>query len=247
MVKEYEGKSEQEAIQLAMEDLGVGREALDVEVLQDQSGLFGLGKKVQIRVYVSDRFGEAPTREVLAHREHPEAASNNGTAQSPPTSGPALDPETDAEHGLLDFLTRVTEKMGHPSAPVIAYRDEDKLGIRLDGPHSAMIIGRKGKNIDALQVLANVVVNRLGEDGLRVVLDAENYRMRREESLIRLAEKVGDQVMRSRGSRLLEPMNPFERRLIHTTLNDVQGVSTRSEGEGLYKQVRVFWAGSGES
>jgi spoIIIJ-associated protein len=79
---------------------------------------------------------------------------------------------------------------------------------------------------------------------MRVILDSENYRIRREESLVRLAYSVADKVRESRSSILLEPMNPFERRLIHTTLNDISDVETKSEGEGLYKQVRVFYKGS---
>ena len=84
---------------------------------------------------------------------------------------------------------------------------------------------------------------KLGHEGTRVILDSENYRIRREETLVRLAYTTADRVRTSRGSMLLEPMNPFERRLIHTTLNDIGDVDTKSEGEGLYKQVRVFYKG----
>jgi spoIIIJ-associated protein len=107
-----------------------------------------------------------------------------------------------------------------------------------------MLIGRKGKNLDALQLLVNVVTNRLEHSDMKIVLDSENYRSRREENLIRLAHKVGDQVKRSGRSHLLEPMNPFERRLIHTTLNDIEDIATKSEGEGLYKQVRIYHRGN---
>jgi spoIIIJ-associated protein len=84
-----------------------------------------------------------------------------------------------------------------------------------------------------------VVASKLLDADFKVVIDAENYRSRREEALVRLAMKMGDQVMRTRKSRLLEPMNPFERRIIHTTLGVVNGIETKSEGEGLYKQVRI--------
>jgi spoIIIJ-associated protein len=78
---------------------------------------------------------------------------------------------------------------------------------------------------------------------MRVILDSENYRIRREESLVRLAYTVADRVRENRDSILLEPMNPFDRRLIHTTLNDIADVETKSEGEGLYTQVRVYYRG----
>ena len=94
-----------------------------------------------------------------------------------------------------------------------------------------------------MQLLANVYAGRIGREDMRVILDSENYRIRREESLVRLAYTTADRVRMNRGSVLLEPMNPFERRLIHTTLNDIGDIDTKSEGEGLYKQVRVFFKG----
>ena len=105
------------------------------------------------------------------------------------------------------------------------------------------MIGRKGKTLDALQLLANVYAGRLDNPDTKIVLDTENYRIRREESLVRLAYTTADRVRTSRSSVLLEPMNPFERRLIHTTLNDIGDIETKSEGEGLYKQVRVLYKG----
>ena len=115
--------------------------------------------------------------------------------------------------------------------------------MRLNSSKSSILIGRKGKNLDALQLLANAYAGRLGREDLRVILDTENYRIRREESLVRLAYTVADKVCMSRKSMLLEPMNPFERRLIHTTLNDISDVETKGEGDGLYKQVRVIYKG----
>jgi spoIIIJ-associated protein len=90
--------------------------------------------------------------------------------------------------------------------------------------------------------LANVFSGRL-KSNLKVIVDTERYRERREETLIRLAKRVANQVRRDHQSTLLEPMNPFERRLIHTSLNDMKDIATKSEGEGLYKQVRVYYRG----
>ena len=113
----------------------------------------------------------------------------------------------------------------------------------MNSSKSSILIGRKGKNLDALQLLVNVYAGRLGREDIRVILDTENYRIRREESLVRLAYNTADKVRMSRKSVLLEPMNPFERRLIHTTLNDISDVETKSEGDGLYKQVRIIYKG----
>ncbi|MFP4066158.1 MAG: RNA-binding cell elongation regulator Jag/EloR [Spirochaetaceae bacterium] len=219
MVQEFEGRTEKEAIDQAIADLGIERNEFDVEIVDSQkAGFLGMGKRVKIRVHYD----------------------GGGTAVR---SGEA---EDDFEHGLVDFVHNVTEKMGYSADVRIAYREDNKIGLKLDSKHSNILIGRKGKNLDAIQLLANVVAGRLGHEDIKVVVDAENYRNRREESLIRLAHKVGDEVKRSGGSKLLEPMNPFERRLIHTTLNDVAGIATRSEGEGLYKQVRVYYTGDAD-
>ena len=216
MIREFEGKTEKEAIDAAAAELGLERDEFDVEILDTQkAGFLGMQKKVLIRVHITDD-------SVYAGQ---------------------YDPENDFEHGIVDFLHNLTEKMGFSTTAQITYREPDRIGIRLDSEHSSILIGRKGKNLDAIQLLANVVAGRLGGEDIEVVIDSENYRSRREESLIRLAEKVGDQVKRSRTSRLLEPMNPFERRLIHTALANIEGIATKSEGEGLYKQVRVSYTG----
>lgn len=216
MYQEFEGKTEKEAIDLAIEALGLERDEFDVEVLEtEKSGLFNLQKKVRIRVHLNDSV----------------------------VSGGSEDPESDFEHAIVDFVHQLTVKMGYPAEVRVKFREPGKLGLRLDTEFSGILIGKKGKNLDALQLLANVVAGRLDDGDTRVIVDAENYRQRREENLIRLAQQVGDQVLRTHKSKLLEPMNPFERRLIHTTLNNVAQIVTKSEGDGLYKQVRVIYRG----
>jgi len=216
MVYEFEGKTEKEAIDSAVESLGLTRDDFDVELVETQkSGFLNLQKKVLIRVH---------TRNSLVMNTNPEAQS-------------------DFEQEIVDFLTKMTEKMGYPTVVKIMYRESDKIGIKLDSEHANILIGKKGKNLDAIQLLANVVASKISDDDIKIVIDTENYRSRREESLIRLAQKIGDQVKRTKKSRLLEPMNPFERRLIHTTLADISELETKSEGEGLYKQVRILYRG----
>jgi spoIIIJ-associated protein len=216
VVYEFEGKTEKEAIDIAVETLGLNRDDFDVELMETQKGGFlNLQKKVLIRVH---------TRNNLVLNANPVAQS-------------------DFEQEIVDFLTDLTEKMGYPTSVKIMYREADKIGIKLDSEYANILIGKKGKNLDAIQLLANVVVAKLSAEDIKVVIDTENYRSRREESLIRLAQKIGDQVKRTKKSRLLEPMNPFERRLIHTTLADISELETKSEGEGLYKQVRIMYRG----
>jgi spoIIIJ-associated protein len=220
MIKEFEGKTEKEAIDKAVEALGLERDEFDVEIVESQKSGFLFKKgKVIIRVHVGGEDVPARSRDV----------------------NPV--PENDFEHAVVDFVQNVIEKMGFPGKVSVSFREDRKLGLMLDSEHSGILIGRKGKNLDAVQTLANVVAGRFTNDDIRIILDSENYRTRREENLVKMAHKVGEQIRRSKGSKLLEPMNPFERRLVHTALNDMNDVDTKSEGDGLYKQIRVYYRG----
>ena len=201
MIREFEGKNEQEAIAKAMEELQIELDEFDIEVVEgSKRGLFKKGN-VKIRVRLEDD-------------------------------------KSDLEDEVVTFVATLLEKMGYPSTVRVNYRDNTKVNVEIVSDDSAIIIGRKGKNLDAIQLLANVFSGQR-RLGTKVVVDSENYRLRHEENLVRLAFRSAEEVMRSGHSRLLEPMNPFERRLIHTALNTMEGVTTKSEGEGLYKQVRI--------
>lgn len=217
MTREFEGKTEQEAIALAMAELNIDQEDIDVEILDTgRKGLFKKGP-VRIRVHLYDE-------EEIEEEEEEELPSSYEA--------------NDYEEHVITFLTTLLEKMGYPSRVTIQFRKEGKLGVNIESIHSSIIIGRKGKNLDAIQLIVNVFAGQINPK-IKVVIDSEDYRMRHEEQLVRLAYKTADQVKRNGRSRLLEPMNPFERRLVHTALNDVEGISTKSEGEGLFKQVRI--------
>ena len=232
MTYEFEGKTEREAVDTAVGELGLERDQFDIEVLENQkSGFLGIGKRVRIRVHLDDdRTGASAT-------SAPQRSRSSGEAVVNPSA------ESDFEHGVLEFLETLTGKMDNPATATVLYREQDKIAVRLDSENNARLIGKKGATLDAIQTLANIVGGRIGGDGIKIVVDSENYRNRREEQLVRLAEKVGDEVKQSHKSRLLEPMNPFERRLIHTTLSNISGIGTKSEGDGLYKQVRVYYKG----
>ncbi len=230
---EYEGKTEKDAIEAAVKDLQLGRDAFDVEIIETQQGGFlNRGKKVIIRVHVH---GDISVKNDVVRAQAVSSSSSERDYDYDPG-----DPSAEFEQTILDFMRTLTQKMNCPMEPVLAYREKHKIGIRLDGDYAGIIIGRKGKNLDALQVLVNVVAGRMAGNEYKIVLDTEGYRSRREEQLIQLAERTAEQVMNNRKSRLLEPMNPFERRIIHTALNNINDIGTRSEGDGLFKQVRIF-------
>ena len=224
MQSDFEGRTEQEAIDKAVEELGLERDQFDVEILESsRKGLFKKGN-VKIRVYYgsdddsSDDFDE-PAAEVSGIC-NPEAESEN-------------------ERKIVDFVETLIQKMGYTGSASISFRRDSKIDISIESTDSSILIGRKGKNLDAIQLIVNVYAGNLDPD-LKIVVDSENYRMRHEEQIIRNAYKTAEMVKRTGRSRLLDPMNPFERRLVHTALNDVEGVDTKSEGDGLYKQVRII-------
>lgn len=232
MMHEFEGRTEKEAIDNAVRELGLGRDGFDVEIVEAESG--GLFRKghVKIRVHTADK-GQMAKEVAPASARAPRVEAAPGVA------------DPDFEGKVCDFTKKVIEGMGYDSEVQVVFRESGKIGLRIDSQNASIIIGKKGKNLDALQLLVNVYSGKLGREGTRIILDSENYRIRREESLVRLAYDTAEQVRRTRQSVLLEPMNPFERRIVHTALNDIVDVTTKSEGDGLYKQVRVFLRGRG--
>jgi spoIIIJ-associated protein len=242
MIFEFEGRTEKEAIDRAAVELGLERDGFDVEILETQrSGLFKKGF-VKIRVHTDEAVPSA--RGVDKHEDMKARAATPATGHFGGAVFGDPEPKDDFENQLVGFVVGLIEKMGYSCKVGVLFREEAKIGLKIDSDSSSILIGKKGKNLDALQLLANIYAGKLGREETRVILDSENYRIRREEALVRLAYTVADKVRESRGSLLLEPMNPFERRLIHTTLNDISDVDTKSEGEGLYKQVRVFYRGT---
>ncbi|MDX9959823.1 MAG: RNA-binding cell elongation regulator Jag/EloR [Clostridia bacterium] len=257
MEYEFEGRTEEEAIELAARELGLARDEFDVEILESQRGGFLKKGKTRIKVHTRSLAGNAtgnyPGQERYgspggAGSGHQSTAGMNGNGNGgsnraagvgPKGAGPA----DDVEEKLLEFVRTVVEHMGYNCKTSILFREELKLGIRIESSSAAILIGKKGKNLDAIQLLANVYAGKLGREDLRVIIDSENYRIRREESIVRMAYETAERVRQSRNSVLLEPMNPFERRIVHTTLNDIVDIETKSEGEGLYKQVRVLLKG----
>ena len=228
MTYEFEGKTEKEAIEIAASELGLQRDQFDVEILETQKN--SLFKKGYVKICVH-------TVDAVEVKKDYAESKKTVSKQSNPI------PQGEFEKKIIEFISTVIEKMGYDVKANVTYREEKKLGVKLDSKNSSILIGRKGKNLDALQLLANLYASKIGHDEVRIILDTENYRIRREESLVRLAYTTADKVHQSHKSILLEPMNPFERRLIHTTLNDIPDIETKSEGDGLYKQVRIIYKG----
>ncbi len=138
------------------------------------------------------------------------------------------------------FLKNVFENMGVHNTTIHSAIENDVLNIKVEGENMAILIGRRGQTLDSLQYLTSLVVNKGREDYVRVILDTENYRKKRKETLERLANKLAYKAKKMRKDIVLEPMNPYERRIIHSALQGNPHVSTRSEGDEPYRKVIIF-------
>ena len=148
--------------------------------------------------------------------------------------------EVTLEDKAVGFLKQVFEAMSLPVEIQVSYNDEEKeMSINLVGEDMGILIGKRGQTLDSLQYLVCMVVNKGSEGYIRVKLDTENYRSRRKETLETLAKNIAYKVKRTKRSVSLEPMNPYERRIIHAALQNDKYVTTRSEGEEPFRHVVI--------
>jgi len=145
-----------------------------------------------------------------------------------------------------NILRQILEKMGL-EAEVVPSESEERITLEVKGPETGLIIGKKGQTLDALQYLVNKVVSKkLGEgEGKPITVDAEGYRERRAESLVELAHKLAEKAKRTGRPVSADPMSAADRRVIHVTLANMAGLTTRSEGEGIYRHLIVIPTGDG--
>jgi len=213
---ETEGKTVEEAINKACEELKASPEELDIEVLTNSSsGFLGLvgTKRAQIRATRKD----TPTL----------APKDAGFVSS-------IAAAENAKKTLQDLLGLLGIEAG------VELREEpERILLNIQGDGSGLLIGRKGQTLDALEYLINKIVHKGAEDKKRIVVDTENYRSRREESLARLAHRLADKAKQLGRPVTISPMNAHDRRLIHLALQDDKTLRTRSTGTGLYRKVVI--------
>ena len=264
------GKTEEEAINRALEQLKLDRDDVSVEILERaKAGFLGLGScPAKVRVsYGEDEEPAAPAQpkaekvredkpktekprtekkpaEKPQRREEPvkkESAPKTEEAQTvkaPEDLGEEVDDERAQE--IRKFLSGLLQQMEVQAEVKVYLPEKGRYKVFLEGQGLGAIIGRRGETLDAIQQLTSYSVNRTGSRG-RVQLDAENYRAKREQSLERLANKVAGKVVKYRRSVTLEPMNAYERHVIHTALQEVPGVTTYSTGVDPNRRVIVAY------
>ena len=255
------GKNEEEAISKALAQLGMDRDDVSVEILERaKSGFLGLGScPARIRVSYGPeeeekaaqpalrkepeevRKPKAPEKKPEKQAEKPAPAEH--TPSQPACGGSAeAGEEVDDEkaQAIRKFLTGLLEQMGSSARIKVYQPEKGRYKVFLEGENLGALIGRRGETLDAIQQLTSYAVNRTG-GRVRVQLDAEGYREKREQSLQHLAHKVAGKVVKYRRSVTLEPMNAYERHVIHTALQEVPGVTTYSTGIDPNRRVIVAY------
>lgn len=239
------GKDVETATALALDELKCSKDEVKITVLEEPSrGFLGIGSKLakvrveKIEVSENDKTEEIKVAEEVKETVTEETVENE---TSEVASKKLIRPDNMKEieeHPALSFLKETTEKMGLELS-FKAYADDNNVFIDIAGKDAGTIIGKRGQTLDAIQYLTSLAVNKKSEDYVRVVLDAENYRSKREKTLERLAHRLADKVVRTKRSVKLEPMNPYERMVIHAALVNSPKVKTRSEGEEPYRRVVI--------
>ena len=229
---EFKGKTKNDAITEACRHFSIPSDKLDFEVIDEgKAGLFGLGAKpAVIKAKVKEESEEPKETQKLV--DSPEISSVKEYAEN------IVD--IDVEAVSKKFLTDVFAAMNLNVEINTKYNDSLKnLDVDLSGDEMGVLIGKRGQTLDSLQYLANLAVNKNTEEHVKVKIDTEDYRNRRKETLENLAKNISYKVKRTRRPVSLEPMNPYERRIIHSALQNDKYVTTHSEGEEPFRRVVV--------
>lgn len=237
---EVSAKSKSDAITEACQKLSVTSDRLYYEVIEEGSnGFLGIGSKpAVIRAAVKE---EAKFDENVKEKAEKEVGKEK-TAQVENKSAASALVASDGviEKRAKDFLNDVFSAMNMKVDVVIKYNAKDRaMDIDLSGDEMGILIGKRGQTLDSLQYLVSLVVNKDSENYIRVKVDTENYRERRRETLENLAKNIAYKVKRTKRPVSLEPMNPYERRIIHSALQNDKYVTTYSEGDEPFRRVVV--------
>ena len=257
------GKDINEAVELALIDLKVSRDEVEVTVLEEPTkGFLGIGAKLA-KVRVEKKAPQKPEKpekkeaekKAPEKKEQPKKSSKPKEKKTNDKKSQEKKPEEKKknivlddvdindlkvveEHEALTFLKDITGKMGL-DLDFNARVGEDLVYVEMSGKDSRTVIGKRGQTLDAIQYLTSLVVNKEKEKYTKVVVDAENYRAKRERTLEQLANRLAAKVVKTRKHIRLEPMNPYERKVIHATLQKNPNITTRSEGEEPYRRVVI--------
>ena len=250
---EKEGKTVEEAVRAACSELGIDPKETTVEVLQEPKGILGVTtRKALVRVSAPENGGDAKEPEKkddlenlkFRRAESPDegavAGKGDSTPEKPPrrpdvSERPVLDPDFDPANAL-ETVCRFID----PEATVSPRREQDRLVLSISCNGSGIFIGHRGQTLDAMQYLINRMAGKQNPRIGRIVVDSEGYRERKKARLVDDAWTMAREAKKGDKPVVSEPLSAFDRRIIHTTLRDDDGVTTRSLGEGEFKRVQVL-------
>lgn len=252
---EIEAKSIDEAIEKACRELGQPREKLNIEILSEgSSGILGLGaKKARIRASLLSldaefqaSLGKGPGKEAKNSREAAPEEVREAAGKEPRIEAiKEAEPDGPAAGRAREFLEGLLAKMGL-DFPVDVEEDEETITLKITGDGSGILIGKSGQTLDAIQYIVNKAHGQGGRDRKRIVLDTEEYRGRREEYLVSLAEKLAEKVKRTKKPVTVSYMSARDRRIIHLALKGDESLVTKSRGEGSYRKIVILPARRGD-
>ena len=256
---ETTGKTERDALNKALKELGLEDDDVSIEVItRAKTGFLGIGScpaKIRVTYEVPDEPApvveepvaepEAPA-EAVAEPEPVEEPTPATAAEPEPAEAPAETPVMEAEperkEKIKTFLTGLLERLEVPAEIKLQVNEAGIYQVELVGKNLGALIGRRGETLDAIQQLTNYAVNRGQSKRIRIHIDAENYRAKREESLQRLARKTAGKALKYRRNMMLEPMNAYERHVIHAALQSYNpAISTYSTGTEPNRRIVVVF------
>ena len=238
---EIDGKTIDEAIEKACSDFGVSRDKLHIEILSEgASGFLGLlgSKKAKIKASLMSLdmtidTPPGPSKTITKAKKHEESVAPASLEKAADKSG-----ETVALRAKT-ILEGILAAMGIHT-PVSVEETEDSILLNIQGEGGGLLIGRRGQNLDAIQYIVNKAANRSANGRKMIIIDTEAYRKRREESLIALAEKLGEKVKKTKKAITVSHMNAHDRRIIHMALQNDESLTTKSRGEGEYRKILII-------
>ncbi len=231
-------KTADEAIEKVLSDMNCTIDQVEIEIFEEAAkGLFGFLKSNQFRVVATkkDRYVNKEVKKT----EKKETVEKESKKQVRAIVEIAPEILENRKIKAQEFLTEVLKNM-NIAATVDAEINNGIISLNIKGENMGVVIGKRGQTLDALQYLLSLVINRNNDDYVRVILDTENYRKKRRESLIRLANKLANKAVKYNKDMNLEPMNPYERRIIHSSLQSNKNVGTRSDGKEPYRRVVIY-------
>ncbi len=244
--QEFCGKTIEDAITEACTKFTVTSSRLEYEVVdKGNSGFLGINSKpALIRARIKEESENSVTEETVQSQvkeETVEEKINESEAVSEKKEEVPSDlDEAKYEKIIKDFLNDVFKAMEIQADVKLSFnKAEGSIDIDLEGPDMGVLIGKRGQTLDSLQYLLSLVVNKNSSDYIRIKVDTENYRKRRKDTLENLAKNLSFKVKRTRRPVSLEPMNPYERRIIHSALQNDRYVTTHSEGEEPFRRVVI--------